>query len=58
MMEYNKMSLKLSLYQDVPKETKRVAKAAFPKGNKYINLRDNLGSIFKDEDFYDLFPQC
>lgn len=52
------MSLKLSVYQNVSKETKRVAKAAFPKGNKYINLRNSLGSIFKDEDFYDLFPKC
>ena len=35
MMEYNKMSLKPSIYQNVPKETERVAKTAFPKGNKY-----------------------
>ena len=58
MMEYNKMSLKPSIYQDAPKETERVAKTAFPKGNKYINLRNSLGSIYKDENFSDLFPSC
>jgi transposase len=57
-MEYNKTSLKPYIYQDVPKETERVAKTAFPKGNKYINLRNSLGSIYKDENFSDLFPSC
>ena len=52
------MSLKPSLCQEVPKETKRITKSAFPKGNKYINIRDSIGSIFKDKDFHDLFSQC
>lgn len=34
----------------------RVARAAFPKGNPYLTLRDELGAIFADEAFGDLFP--
>jgi transposase len=40
----------------VPKETARVAKAAFPKGTTYMTMRDELGAIFEDEDFTHLFP--
>jgi len=40
----------------VPKETARVAKAAFPKGTTYMTMRDELGVIFEDEDFAHLFP--
>jgi hypothetical protein len=29
---------------DIPKETVQVARAAFPKGNIYIQIRDTLGS--------------
>ncbi|MCL4296985.1 MAG: IS1182 family transposase [Anaerolineae bacterium] len=50
------MSLKPSPMQPVPAETARVARAAFPKGNPYLTLRDELGPIFRDEDFVDLFP--
>jgi transposase len=41
----------------VPEETARVARAAFRKGNPLLQLRDELGTIFSDEDFADLFPQ-
>jgi transposase len=41
----------------VPEETARVAKACFPKGNRYIRLRDALGTIFDDNEFADLFPR-
>lgn len=51
------MSLKPRQVTAVPKETMRVAQAAFPKGNLYLTLRDKLGSIFQDEDFVDLFPK-
>ena len=47
------MSLKPREVTAVPKETMRVAQAAFPKGNLYLTLRDKLGSIFQDEDFVD-----
>jgi len=50
------MSLKPGPIHPVPEETNQVARAAFPKGNLYLTLRDKLGSIFQDEDFADLFP--
>jgi transposase len=51
------MSLKPELILEVPELTEEVARAAFPKGNPYLTLRDNLGTIFEDEDFVDLFPE-
>ncbi len=39
----------------VPDATIRVARAAFPKGNPYLTLRDQLGVIFHDDDFVDLY---
>jgi transposase len=50
------MSLKPTPIQPVPEETARVARAAFPKGNPYLTLRDQLGVIFQDDDFVDLYP--
>ena len=35
----------------VPDETARIARAAFPKGNPYLLLREQLGVIFADGDF-------
>ncbi len=52
------MSLKPCPVQPVPEETVRVARAAFPQGNPYLTLRDELGSIYHDEDFAHLFPDC
>ena len=40
----------------VPAETARIAHQVFPKGNRYLNLRDELGSIYSDHDFAALFP--
>jgi transposase len=48
--------LKPSPIEPVPEETARVARAAFRKGNPLLKLRDELGSIFRDEDFANLFP--
>ena len=50
------MSLKPSPIDPVPEETARVAQAAFPTGNLYIRLRDELGTLFEDALFADLFP--
>lgn len=41
----------------IPAETARVARAAFPKGNPYLTLRDDLGPVFADGDFDDLYPK-
>lgn len=40
----------------IPEETVKVAKAAFSNGNIYLTLRDQLGSIFDDAMFKDLYP--
>lgn len=51
------MSLKPNRIQAVPEATVHVAQAAFPRGNPYLTLRDELGTIFADEDFLDLYPE-
>jgi transposase len=40
----------------IPEETIRVARAAYPKGNVYMQMRDALGPIYRDEAFAHLFP--
>src|SRR5690348_16570201 len=51
------MSLNPHAIYPVPQETMRVARAAYPKGNVYMQMRDVLGSIYTDEDFVELFPK-
>lgn len=50
------MSLHPESIAVIPEETTRIARAAFPKGNLYMKMRDELGTFYKDEDFTDLFP--
>jgi hypothetical protein len=45
------MSPFLTLASPVPELTARVARAAFPKGNPCLRLRDELGPLFRDTDF-------
>ena len=40
----------------IPEETARVARAAYPKGNPYLTLRDALGTIYQDQACVHLFP--
>ena len=40
----------------IPEMTQIVAKAAFPKGNLFIKMRDELGPIFEDDAFAELYP--
>ena len=42
--------------EPIPPETARVARAAFPKGNRYLRVADELDSLFTDEAFLALFP--
>ena len=49
------MSLHPSPMPDIPEETALIAQAAFPKGNVYMRMRDELGPVFTDEQFADLF---
>ncbi len=51
------MSLKPQAIGPVPEETARIARAAYPKGTLYLQLRDALGTIYEDEQSADLFPQ-
>src|SRR6476469_4414951 len=50
------MSLHAPLAYSIPDETARVARAAFPKGNPYLRVRDALGPIYTNPEFADLFP--
>ncbi|MET8704749.1 transposase, partial [Kitasatospora sp. NPDC004723] len=50
------MSMRVAGPGEVPVETVRVARAAFPKGSLAIRIRDELGVLFTDERFADLFP--
>src|SRR5262245_43264876 len=52
------MSLRSQVIGPVPEETARVARAAFPKGNLYLRIRDTLGTIYEDQLFAGLFPNC
>jgi len=49
------MSLRPQDFSQVPEDTARVARAAFPNGNSYLTLHDELGVIYNDEMFAPLF---
>ena len=51
------MSMHPQEISPVPEETARVARAANPKGNVYMRMRDELGSIYQDQMFTALFPR-
>jgi transposase len=40
-----------------PRRNQPRSSAAFPKGNKYMQMRDELGGIYTDEMFADLYPK-
>jgi transposase len=50
------MSLNSQTTCPIPEDTQRIARAAFPKGNLYIRMRDELGEIYQDATFAELFP--
>jgi len=50
------MSLKIMPIPPIPEETVSVAHAAFPHGTLLIQIRDDLGTLYTDETFADLFP--
>ena len=49
------MCLKSVVIAAVPEETARVVRAIYPKGNLFMRIRDELGTLFEDGDFEDLF---
>ena len=50
------MSLRPGVFPAIPENTVRVARASFPKGGRYMRLRDELGAVFDDARFAGLFP--
>src|SRR5947209_14600985 len=55
--EEKRMTLKPHPIDPVPEETARIAHAAYPKGNIYLQLRDEFGTIYEDEQFMELYPR-
>lgn len=51
------MSLQMESNFDVPELTAQVAHAAFPKGNIYLQLREELGTIYEDSLFVELYAR-
>src|SRR3954453_11636112 len=50
------MTLHPHALPSVPEATAAAVHAAFPKGNLYIDLRAEFGTLFTDELFADLYP--
>ncbi len=50
------MSLHPQALPAVPEITAATARAAFPHGNRYMAMRDELGTFYADQDFANLFP--
>ena len=51
------MSLQPHPSTPVPPQTRQIAQATFPRGNRYMQLRDTLGTLYNDALFADLSPQ-
>ena len=51
------MSMHPQAIGSIPEETVRVARAAFPRGNPYMTMRDQLGTLYDDQDFAALFSK-
>jgi transposase len=49
------MSLSQQRIPPVPPVTAHVAQLAFPTGNVYLQMRDELGTIYEDEIFATLY---
>ena len=50
------MSLLPQTGYQIPEETQRVARAAFPKGTLCLRIADALGPVYQDKEFAALFP--
>jgi transposase len=51
------MSLHPQAPPAVPEETRRIARAAFPKGTLCLRIADALGPVYQDSQFAALFPR-
>lgn len=54
--EVASMSLQPHAVHPVPEATARIARAAFRRGNPLMRMRDEIGTLFTDEEFAPLFP--
>lgn len=50
------MSLHPTPISEIPPETVRIARAAFPKGTLVTRLRDEFSALYEDEDFRTFYP--
>ena len=50
------MSLHPQAAYPIPEDTQRIARAAFPHGNMYMEVADRLGTLYHDAQFAPLFP--
>jgi len=50
------MSLHPHAVDPIPEQTARIARAAFRRGNPFMRMRDEIGTLFTDEAFAPLFP--
>jgi hypothetical protein len=50
------MSLHPQAILAIPEETARVAHAVLPHGNVSMQMRDEWGTLYQDQDFLYLFP--
>ncbi len=51
------MSMHPHAIGSIPDETVRVAHAVFPRGNMYLTMRDQVGTLYEDQNFAALFPK-
>lgn len=49
------MTLKPHDWTKIPAQTAKIALSAFPKGNVYMKMRDELGVLYSDSDWLTLF---
>jgi transposase len=50
------MSLHPHAIDPIPEQTARIARAAFRRGNSFMRMRDEIGTLFTDEAFAPVFP--
>lgn len=50
------MSMQPEPIAAIPEETARIARLLLPRGNRYMQLREKLGTIYQDEHFVSLYP--
>jgi transposase len=50
------MPLRLQSLPPVPEATVTAVQAAFPKGNLYVELRAEFGTLYDDQLFADRYP--